>query len=216
MPDIDFLVHDFYEDSSFTDTLPYSEKANRAVFAGSTTGGRISAEIARNAALPRLRAARYFMNEATVDFRLPSIAQCDSDEAREILLAEPYCHRPPLTWRQQFENRFLISIDGNGATCARVAVALRSNCALLKYQSGHVLYYFRGLEPHKHYVPIGHDSKIPVVVARESAAPGRCKPIADAGREFAGAYLSRARVLEYTARLLLEYEAAIGKETFQL
>jgi hypothetical protein len=212
MPDIDFLVHDFYADPSFSDTTPYAAKANRAVFAGSTTGGRISAEIARTAGVPRLRAARYFAHEPAVDFRLPGIVQCDSEEARAILLAESFCQRPQLSWQQQFENRFLISIDGNGATCSRVAVALRSNCVLLKYASDHVLYYFRGMTPHRHYIPIAEDCEIPAIVAQESALPGGCKPIADAGRAFADAYLPRARVIEYAARLLLEYGHAAGRE----
>ncbi len=205
LPDIDFLSLDFYEDARFKDTLPYARKVARAVFAGATSGGTNTVQRILAATLPRLRAAAFFNGRLDVDFRLPNIVQCDGDEARKLLEAQPYCQRPVLQWSEQFHSRFLISMDGNGATCSRVAVALASLCVLLKYDSDDMLYYFDGLVPHVHYVPIETDENVLAILAAERVQPGRYLPVADAGRLFAHQYLTRERVTEYMVRLLTGY-----------
>jgi hypothetical protein len=211
MPDIDFLINRFYEEAQFKDTLPYGGKVPRAVFAGATSGGIHTVERILSAATPRLRAAAFFDGRLDVDFRLPNIVQCADDEARALLEAQPYCQRPVLQWQEQFHSRFLISMDGNGATCSRVAVALASNGVLLKYHSEDMLYYFDGLMPHVHYVPIARDQDVLDVLAAERREPGRYLPVADAGRSFASQYLTRERVTEYMVRLLLGYAAMLAE-----
>jgi hypothetical protein len=209
MPDIDFLVDDFHEGEFWQDNTPYAQKMPRAVFAGSTTGAIIDAEMARNCSLPRLRAARFFQNRVDVDFRLPHVAQYEDDEARTLMAAQPFCQRPPLSWHEQFQSRFLISIDGNGATCARIAVGLASHCVLLKYASDQILYYFPALKPHVHYVPIERDEDVLAVLAAERAAPGRHAAISQAARRFAADYLTRNRITEYMARLIVAYAGCL-------
>ena len=209
MPDIDFLTDNFHEGAGLRDVTPYGAKVPRAVFAGSTTGGRITAEIARRYETPRLRAAQFFQDRIDVDFRLPHVTQCADEEAQAIVESYPFCQRPRLSWQDQFQSRFLISMDGNGATCSRIAVALASNSVLLKYTSDEVLYYFAGLVPYVHYIPISKDEDVLAVVAAERAEPGRYAAIPQAARSFAATYLTRARVVEYTARLVMAYAAAL-------
>jgi hypothetical protein len=209
MPDIDFLVAQFHEGPQLRDEAPYAAKAIRAVFAGATTGGLIDADIARNCDMPRLRAARFFQDRIDVDFRLPHVTQCVDAQAQAILQSYPFCQRPRLSWPEQFQSRFLISIDGNGATCSRVAVALASNSVLLKYESNQSLYYFAGLVPHVHYVPVARDEDVLAILDAERAEPGRYAAIAQAARSFAATYLTRARIIEYTARLVMAYAALL-------
>jgi hypothetical protein len=210
VPDIDFLVSHFYEDPSLIDTNSYIAKSATAVFAGATTGGRIDADVARNLSIPRLRAAGYFIGNPRVDFRLANITQVDSPEAHEILQAQPFCQKPRLPWPQQYRNRFIISMDGNGATCSRVAIALRSNSVLLKYDSNHVLYYFGGLQPWLHYVPAAADSDIEKILDLDARDPVVFEQIADAGRRFARIYLNGPATQGYTATLLQLYAAALA------
>ncbi len=209
LPDLDFVLNNFHEAKKFRDSTSYDSKTPRAVFAGSTTGGRISADVARHCDTPRLRAARFFQNRIDVDFRLPHITQVVDDAARAVLDSYDFCQRPRLSWPEQFQSRFLLSMDGNGATCSRVAVALASNSVLLKYRSDYGLYYFPALVPHVHYVPIAQDSDVLAVLAAERAEPGRYRAIAQAANAFAGDYLTRARIVEYVARLLMGYAAAL-------
>jgi hypothetical protein len=212
LPDIDFLTNDFHEAERFNDKVGYFDKAMRAVFAGATTGGRITSERARACSLPRLAAARFFEACADVDFRLPRIVQCADDEAREILEGYEFCRRPRMIWPDQFRHRFLISMDGNGATCARVAMALASNSVLLKYESEHMLFYFPALVAGEHYVPVSAHEDVLAVIAAEQAQPGRYAAVAAAGRAFAERYLTRARLTEYTAFLVRGYAALLAGE----
>ncbi len=209
MPDIDLLVDDFHEDPSFKDTVSYAAKVPRAVFAGGTTGGANTVEGILSAPLPRIASAAFFDGRLDVDFRLPRIVQCADDAARALLERKLFCQRPELQWFEQFQSRFLISMDGNGATCARVAIALASNGVLLKYQSEQMLYYFDGLVPHVHYVPVAADQDVLDILAAERIEPGRYLPVAQAGRAFAQTYLTRARVTEYMVRLLSGYAAML-------
>lgn len=214
LPDIDFLYNHFYENPPFQDLVPYADKATGAVFAGSTTGGQIDLDAARHFRLPRLRAAHFFRQVPDVDFRLPSVVQCTPD-ARAFLQAQSFCQAPPASWPEQFRARFLISMDGNGATCSRVAVALGSRCVLLKYDSEHVLYYFQGLTPHVHFIPITQDEDVLRIIETEHADPEHFADIPKAARVFAASFLTRPRIVEYAARLIAAY-AAMLDESFDV
>ncbi len=207
LPDIDFLISHYYEDPNYIDTLSYNEKRDHAVFAGGTTGrGVVTEEKVRGRALPRLHAAAHFHGNPDVTFRLPTLCQTESPEVDRLLMELPYCGGPTLSWSEQRAEKFLISMDGNGATCSRVAVALKSNSVLLKYESPHVLYYFAGLAPWTHYVPIAKHEDVNAAVALERDEPGFFAPVAANGRSFAETYLTRENVLFYTAALLSLYQ----------
>jgi len=210
LPDIDFLLSDFHRGEQYTDTTPYDAKSPQAVFAGSTSGGTVTPEIARNYGLPRLRAANFFTGSETVDFRLPGIVQCSSEEAEAILKTNAFCRKSALSWQQQLRHRFLISMDGNGATCSRVAIALHSNSVLMKYDSDHVLFYFGGLQPWLHYVPIAADRDVDSIMALEPRMPEMFRRIAEAGRAFAQTYLTEEAIHRYTAMLLQLYAQAVA------
>jgi hypothetical protein len=204
LPDIDMIMYDYYQDDSYRDPVSDEDKAPHAVFAGSTTGAIFDLKTAQNFALPRLRAARFFEHVPEVDFLLPGIAQC-SDEARAFLETQSFCQCDRLSWHEQFRSRFLLSMDGNGATCSRVAVALMSRSTLIKYDSDYILYYFPALVPHHHYVPVSDDLQVLSIVTAATRNPARYAAMSSAANAFAAAYLTRARVLEYTARLINSY-----------
>jgi hypothetical protein len=212
LPDIDLLCTDFISDPSYRDTVEYRDKINRAVFAGSTTGGKITEEVARALSLPRLRAAAFFQGNPKVDFRLPGIVQTASTEAADILAQQPFCQAPRLDWREQFWSKFLLSMDGNGATCSRVAVALRSNSVLMKYASDHLLYYFPALQPWKHYLPIEQDADVERLIDAEAADPGHFEPVTQAARAFAASYINAGSAIEYTASLLRGYAKILAPQ----
>ena len=207
VPDIDFLDFDFYEHEDVIDTIAFEDKIEKAIFIGGTTGGRITPEIARLCGLPRLRAAKFFQDNRRVEFRLPQIVQATSQEARAILQALPFCRPGRMDWKQQLSSRFLISMDGNGATCSRVAIALRSNSVLLKYDSEELLYYFHGMQPWEHYIPITRDEDVEKAFDIDSWSPGTLESVARQGRDFAEKFLTRAAVTTYMAQLLALYPA---------
>jgi hypothetical protein len=201
-PDIDFLLGQFHTYPDVTDQDSYDEKETSAIFVGSTTGANITEDVARYLRSPRLKAANYFFDHPLVQFFLPSIVQCESDEARQLLEQMGFGSGKKISWRAQLKHKFLISIDGNGATCSRVAIALKSNSVLLKYNSPHLLYYFHHMIPWQHFIPVAQDGDIERVVQMELEDPGLFRNIAHQGRMFAEKYLTKAAVGRYAAELI--------------
>lgn len=215
LPDVDFFCDRYYRSRKYIDTIPYSSKANTAAFVGATSGSGlqwINAEQARTLAWPpRLRSFAYFRGNPRVSFDLPAIVQCDSAETAQILRSRG-CgagrEGARESWRRQFHGRFIISMDGNGATCSRVAIALKSRCALMKYDSDSILYYFHGLEPGRHYIPIAADADVEKILDLEAGGTSFAA-VAEAGRQFAQTMLGRVAVLAYTCLLLETYAGAV-------
>lgn len=209
-PDIDFLNFDFYEDPVYADARRYSDKRNEAIFVGSTTGvHRISLQMLADNTVPRIRAALYFKGNSTVKFLLPEIVQADSQETAEAI-ARLELGSARQAWAEKYAYRFLLSMDGNGATCSRVALALRSNSVLVKYESDCVLYYFSLLKPNVHYISVSNDHEVQGIVETEAASPNHYANIARNGQKFYETYLTRERIIDYAAVLLRAYEKITG------
>ena len=210
VPDPDFLHANFYIAPDHHDGIAYADKAARAVFAGSTTGGRtITAEDVRTLALPRLRAGVAFKGSDQVDFRLPRIVQCETREVAELVAGLGIDSRH-CGWDEQFRHRFILSMDGNGATCSRVVIGLLSQAALVKYESPQLLYYFGALVPWRHFIPVATDEDVITIVEAERRHPLIFQSIAEEGRAFAQAWLGRHGVCAYVAELFRLYESCLA------
>lgn len=208
LPDWDFLRHDHYRDAAFHDPIPFTDKQDKAGFAGATSGlPRITLEDVEALRPPRLRAAMAFRGHAQVDFLLPRIVQAASPEVEAAIRALGLGDLAP-GWPEMFAYRYLLSMDGNGACCSRVAVALRSRSVLVKYDSPHLLHYFDRLVPWRHYIPVATDEEVLQAMALCAATPGLAEGIAEAGRDFFAAALTPDSLLAYTAELLAAYAGA--------
>ena len=211
VPDPDFFKYHWFEDVSFSDPFSYTSKQPSAIFCGSTSGRVFNREDIERQALERLAAAEYFSRSSVVDFRLPHIVQADKD-AEEVLRAKPYCQAPMLPWNDQYRYRFLFSIDGNGATCSRVWLALRSQSVLLKMRSENLLYYFHGLQPWLHHIPIEEFSDVESWIDLELQQPGCFADIAEAGQTYIRKLVTRAQVTRYMTVLLQEYAKCFDEQ----
>lgn len=208
MPDVDLIEHDLLTTARFRDQLSFDEKESRASFVGSTTGlpFHTASHVAalRN---PRLRSAVFFKNNPKVSFTLPNIVQYDLPETRAMIEALEVGGGLG-EWSEQFRSRYLISMDGNGATCSRLVIALASNSVPLKYNSPHLLYFFYGLHAWTHYIPIVEDNDVNAILEELPRHEHLHRALAMNSALFAENYLNRASVEFYLARLLSEYLAA--------
>jgi predicted O-methyltransferase YrrM len=204
VPDIDFIGWNYYPQPAIVDTIAYDSKSVSAIFVGGTSGQTNTVETVLNPVAQRLRSAKYFRGRSDVNFYLTTLSRCENAEAEQALRDLGF-GGPPIQWSEQFAHRFIISVDGNGATCSRVVIALKSNSVVLKYDSPHQLYYFRGLLPWRHYVPIGVDSDVENIIRMERKGPRAFASIAEEGRSFAETYFTRRRVLQYAAQVLTNY-----------
>jgi len=145
-----------------------------------------------------------FRGDPLVDFRLPLIVQCDTKETEDAIRALGF-GEGKASWPDQLKSKFLISVDGNGATCSRVVIALKSNSVLLKYRSVNLLYYFSGLNEYFHYIPVNDAIDIRQIVKAERRSPGLCKSISEHGSDFYLKYLTAEASKRYAATLLEQY-----------
>jgi hypothetical protein len=194
-----------YSSDGYFDHIPYNKKSIKAIFVGSTTGGGlISIDRIKHHSVPRINSALYFKNNKYCDFKLPNIVHCDNQET-ENFIKNNICSSPMLSWDDQLKYRFLISIDGNGATCSRVNKSLMSNSVLLKYDSDSILYYFPLLKPWVHYIPISSDADVIKVVETELANPGHYQEIPENASKFVRNHLHYADIYRYTTDLINGY-----------
>jgi len=204
LPDVDFFNCRWYRKE--TDSYGYDDKLNAACFVGSSTGGWQSVDTIRRDGTPRLRAAAHFAGNPNVVFRISNAAQCLNDEAKLLLMSQPY-YSQYISWEQQLRYRFMISMDGNGATCSRVVKGLLSNSVLLKFQSPYELYYFAALRPGNDFIQIATEEDVEPIIHEEAAHPGAFKEVAESGKRFAWKYLRVQSVMDYSARLLTAFNA---------
>jgi hypothetical protein len=210
MPDIDFLHYEFYRNQNVDDIYEYNKKEPSAIFVGATTGaGVITKESIANGIVPRINSAKYFKDNKLVSFKLPDVVQVDSDEVRSMI-ADMGISGERREWSEQLKYKFLISMDGNGATCSRVIISLKSNSVLLKYLSPNQLYYFSGLIPWYNFIPIHADDDVLRIVEIERREPGRFEFIAKNGQDFYNMNLQREHVFEYVALLINGYNNIIN------
>lgn len=110
-----------------------------------------------------------------------------------------------MSWDEQLMSRYIISIDGNGATCSRVVYALKSNSILFKVNSIYNLYYFDGLKPYEHYIPIDSISDVGINIENIESGKISHKHIVSSANSFYQNYLTRKGVERYTRKLLEKY-----------
>ena len=214
LPDIDLIILGYCADSDgrFGDSVAWEDKRSHAIFVGSTTGNvPLTAQHVHQRSNARIRAAMFFRGHDNVAFELPNICQVDSEETKNLIESLDIAG-PGRDWIEQQKSRYQISIDGNGATCARVSISLHSKSVLMMYDSNNHLYYFDGLIPWTHYIPIVEDLNILRVLEDSDRFEEVHSEIAKRSRVFAQQILTRHAILSYTARLLQNYINEFGSD----
>jgi hypothetical protein len=138
-------------------------------------------------------------------FKLPGVVQCDSKETEEYLRSFDFCKNERTSWQQQYKYKYIISLDGNGATCSRVALTLKSGSLLLKYNSKNILYYFKGLHPWVHYIPISCEQDVENVIKMSMTHGDFHQKISQNASLFYENVLSKINIYKYAAVLINEF-----------
>ncbi len=107
---------------------------------------------------------------------------------------------------EQVRYKYLIALDGNCYTYPGLAWRLLSNSVVLWQETPWRGWFFRGLKPFEHYVPVKRDlsdliDRLDWLRKNDNEA----RRIAEGGRHFAKAYLVRAGSDHYITMLLREY-----------
>ena len=203
IPDVDFGNFDYYDDA-FTDRH-FLQKMDQVIFCGSSTGTILTDDDVINNKSDRLKLAHRFVDHDDIIIKIGSAVQCVSESGLNILRRKPYFEAIP--WPDQLRRRYILSIDGNGATCSRVVLTLRSQSLLLKYRSNERLFYFHGLQPMVHYVPISDAEDLLCKLSALRTGEINAVQIVKNANAFFKKHLRRKSVEEYLINLITVFQS---------
>jgi len=108
--------------------------------------------------------------------------------------------------KEQLAYRYQIALDGIHATNPGYAWRLLSGCLVFKQSSPYVQWFYEGLEPYVHFIPVERDlsdllDKVRYAIANDLEA----KQIGANSREFAEKHLSLHHFFEHALYVLEEY-----------
>jgi len=191
----------------------WRDRSDRIVWRGSTTGAGVISKpelvSSDRELLPRVRLCLMLRDAPDTDVRLTAVAQSRDvvlDRARLAQAGILGDYVQPITWHGC---KFAIDIDGNSNAWSNLFTRLIMGCCVLKVGSapGFRQWYYGGLEPWAHYVPVRADlSDLPERIAWCRANPAACGEIAARGQAFAMALDFRSE-LEAAARRIREARA---------
>jgi hypothetical protein len=139
-----------------------------------------------------------------VDAKFTQIAQCDPDVPG--ILSEHHLLGGWVNVEDHLKYRYLVDVDGNSCTYSRCYWILLSNSLLLKQVSDNTQWYYKGLIPYQHYVPLADDlSDIFEKVEWSKEHDQEAQEIARNATEFASENLSLENTYLYFYRALQEY-----------
>lgn len=108
--------------------------------------------------------------------------------------------------RGHLQYKYLVIADGNTCTYPRYYLGLCSGSVVLKDESEDIQWFYRALEPYKHYVPVAKDfSDLPEKVIWAKEHDKEAKKIAIQGQKFVKNNLLPKHIYQYISELLEEY-----------
>jgi hypothetical protein len=136
------------------DTINWTDKMNKIVFAGTTTGSR---EPKMNERINTCLWARD-KGMSMCDFYITSIAQIEPKRILEEVPDFKYIYRPPIPLHEQLKYRYQLVIDGN--TCRWNPDVYFTNTLAFHWPSRDMLWYFPLLREGFEFVSVDRDSLI--------------------------------------------------------
>ncbi len=101
--------------------------------------------------------------------------------------------------------RYLISIDGLRCSWERLIWHLHSNSLVFKHQSNQIQWFYKGIVPHIHYIPVKNEHDIFTKIAWAETHPKEANEIIEHASSFVEENLSLEDIYHYIAVLLQEY-----------
>jgi len=179
--------------------LTWEARAPRVFWRGVTTGGRFDAPGWEGIPRARLVALSRAQPEL-IDARFTRFVQ--GADANPVLMGGGW-RSDAVAPADSVRFRYLVDVDGNSSSWSRLRWLLRSGSLVLKQSSDFVQWYYRWLEPGRHYVPVARDlADLAVTIEWARANDRAARAIALEGRRFAHAHLGRAEAFWYLLAVL--------------
>jgi EGF-domain serine glucosyl/xylosyltransferase len=134
----------------------WSTKRSQAIWRGATTGGTY--DLSNWHTYPRsklVHACTLKRLQHICDASFYKIVQA-TDEASDVMLKN-LSLKDPIPLNEQMKYKYILSLDGNGACAGRFEQLLSGNSLIMKADSDSIEFYYGGLLPNVHYVPVKTD-----------------------------------------------------------
>lgn len=205
IPDFSALSDNYRFQFSYDllNAFPWKNKKKKALWRGSTTGAWYS--INNWFSFPRTQMTLLSIKRPDlIDAKFTNIIQCH--QGVEEILSAHHLMGDSMSVEDQIKYRYLVDIDGNSCTYERCYWMLMSNSLLLKQVSDHIQWYYRGLVPNVHYVPLKEDvSDIFEKVKWAKKNDEKAKKIAKNATEFANKNLTIEKNYLHLYKVLMKY-----------
>jgi hypothetical protein len=182
---------------------PWESKIKQGFWRGSSTGGTFTMENWMEMPRSKLVLASK-LNGSEIDARFTSLVQMDK-QTKSLLSAKGITgmFSGPT---DQCRYRYLMEVDGNSCSYSRCYWQLLSNSVMIKQMSDNIQWYYRGIKPYEHFIPMANDlSDVFMQINWARSNDRESEAIAKRATEFALNQLSNEMVYLYLRRLIEEY-----------
>jgi len=134
--------------------IRWEDGVEKAVFRGAMTGGYFNVDNFEK--FPRSVAVRVSLdNPELIDARYTTLSQ--TSQPKEIATRYKEYFGKSLSVGQQLKYKYQLLIDGNTCAYSRALWQLFSGCVILKQNSENIQWYYRGIKPNIHYLPVSSE-----------------------------------------------------------
>jgi hypothetical protein len=134
----------------------WDEKESKLFWRGSTTGGGIYNRTNWDS-FPRSRLVLACEDlKETCDAAFIKIVQFDSEGTKKIM-NNKFSLKDPISMENHNKYKYVAWLDGNGPCSGRSEKLVSGNSLLFKQESEYVEFYYSGLKPRQHYMPLKAD-----------------------------------------------------------
>lgn len=182
---------------------PWEQKLSIAVWRGSMTGGMFSPE--NFLSFPRSRAVTLSLQfPSLINARFTQLCQCTNPKKVKKHFEDYFGNQYTIT--KQMKYKYQVLIDGNSCAYSGAYWRLFSNCVVLKQSSPNIQWYYKGLVPNVHYIPVQSDlSDLIQKIRWAQEHDQEARIISHKAQEFANGNLTYPDILYYVYLLLTEY-----------
>lgn len=201
-------------DVSMDCSVPFTDRIDKAVFRGSSTGAGFNLETNL-----RLKLAKLGMDEKNKEWLDAGITKWNVRPRKHV--SNPYLQtidyptlgielKKPLTPSEQCKYKYIITVDGH-SSAFRLSLELGSGSVILRVDSPYKLWYNNLLKAWTHYIPVKDDlSDLHDQVTWCRKNPEKAETIAKNAREFFDQYLSEDGMYDYLQGLLVNLHKQVG------
>lgn len=136
--------------NNIDDKKEWTDKKNKIIFAGTTTGNRDPLKNERiNLCLWSLK------NKDFCDFNITNIAQMNIENIKKYVPEFDNIYKLPINIDEQMQYKYQLNIDGN--TCKFNVEHFKINSVIMKYKSNDMLWYYPLIQNNVHYTEVNKD-----------------------------------------------------------